>query len=371
MNAIGWYRSTEAPPPIQRSFFRATRDGLRSWLPGPPDVRGRVMVLPSRRVFPTLSRRGVVSPFHGLFSEFHSVLGALSYAETNGAIGVRVDFDSPLYLDAGQGSNWWTAFFERDTMYIDGSTGTREHSAGAEVRLDSRVRRIGRYGGFSDVVQGETPYLYPMTFGLSRAELHRLVVQYVRLRPEILEASRLLIAGCVDTNAYTVGVHYRGTDATWGWSGRLTHYRTAPVPYTAYAGEVRRVIDAAGPRRVQLFVATDEIDFLAFMRAEFGDAVVTSEDSPRVRAGSNAIHLDSSLGVSNYLKGRSVLVDCLTLAATDYLVKGRSNVSDAALIFNPALPYSFLPDMQVEALGHPAAGAERRRSAPTDPQPAA
>jgi hypothetical protein len=34
-------------------------------------------------------------------------------------------------------------------------------------------------------------------------------------------------------------------------------------------------------------------------------------------------------------------VDCLRLAATDYLVKGRSNLSDASLAFNPRLPYSF------------------------------
>ena len=39
--------------------------------------------------------------------------------------------------------------------------------------------------------------------------------------------------------------------------------------------------------------------------------------------------------------GASALVDCLRLAATDYLVKGRSNLSDASLAFNPRLPYSF------------------------------
>ena len=32
---------------------------------------------------------------------------------------------------------------------------------------------------------------------------------------------------------------------------------------------------------------------------------------------------------------------CLLLAATNYLVKGRSNLSDASLAFNPRLRYSF------------------------------
>ena len=62
-------------------------------------------------------------------------------------------------------------------------------------------------------------------------------------------------------------------------------------------------------------------------------------------AGGQAIHLDRTLPVSNYQKGKSALVDCLVLAATSYLVKGRSNLSDASLAFNPQLPYSFLPDV--------------------------
>ncbi len=58
-----------------------------------------------------------------------------------------------------------------------------------------------------------------------------------------------------------------------------------------------------------------------------------------------AVHLDLTLPVSNYQKGKSALVDCLVLAATSYLVKGRSNLSDASLAFNPNLPYSFWPDV--------------------------
>jgi len=88
-------------------------------------------------------------------------------------------------------------------------------------------------------------------------------------------------------------------------------------------------------------VATGEIECLAFMRREFGDRVLCVEDAPRVHAGATAIHFDRTLGVSNYAKGKSALVDCLLLAATHYLVKGRSNLSDASLAFNPQLPYSF------------------------------
>jgi hypothetical protein len=98
-----------------------------------------------------------------------------------------------------------------------------------------------------------------------------------------------------------------------------------------------------------VFVATDEIECLDFMRQEFGDRTVCVEQSPRVHADRQAIHLDRALPVSNYQKGRSALVDCLVLAATSYLVKGRSNLSDASLAFNPDLPYSFQPDVVISS----------------------
>ena len=76
------------------------------------------MVLYSRRTFPKVTRNGIRSDFHGLFSEFHSVLGALAYAEAHGAAGVRVDFRSPLYEERDRGPNWWTYYFESDAMPI-------------------------------------------------------------------------------------------------------------------------------------------------------------------------------------------------------------------------------------------------------------
>jgi hypothetical protein len=109
------------------------------------------------------------------------------------------------------------------------------------------------------------------------------------------------------------------------------------------------VLQDAAPAIYRVFVATDEVDFLEFMRREFGDRVVQLDDAPRAKRGGQAVHLDRTLAVSNYRKGRSAVVDCLMLAATHYLVKGRSNLSDASLAFNPTLPYSFCPDTTVRA----------------------
>ena len=329
-DAIRWYRSSSGSPVVARSTRRAIRDWLRARLPE-PDITGKDLVI--------YSRQTLRSEFHGVFSEFHSVLGALAYAGAHGAASVRVDFRSPLYVEPERGPNWWTYFFQRALMPLNTAA-----NGGDEVHLDRVFSKYGRHGGFSDIVQGLTPYLYPMTFGISRAELHRLLTTHMPLRAEITDEAARFAAAHFETDAFVVGLHYRGTDATHGWSGALGHYRTSPVPYAVYAREVRDVLETAAPRTWQLFVATDEIDCLEFMRREFGDRVVASADAPRARAGGQAVHLDRSLTVSNYQKAKSAIVDALVLAATSYLVKGRSNLSDASLAFNPRLRYSFCPD---------------------------
>jgi hypothetical protein len=300
------------------------------------------MVLYSRQTFPKVSWRGLRSDYHGLFSEFQSVLGALAYAEAHGAAGVRVDFRSPLYVDPSHGPNWWTYFFRDDRMRTNGAADER-----GEVHLYDVVAKYGRYGGFSDLVQGRTPYLYPMTCGIGRSDLERLFCAHMHIRPELHDTAARFVSSSFDPGAYVVGVHYRGTDATHNWTGAFTHYRTTPVSYRAYADEVRWALERAAPAAYQIFVATDEMEFLEFMRRDFGDRVVAFEGSPRAHARGQAVHLDRTLPVSNYEKGRSAVVDALLLAATSYLVKGRSNLSDASLVFNSRLPYSFCPDVAI------------------------
>jgi hypothetical protein len=339
-----WYRSSSGPVSVPPSRLRAIRNRLRSWLPE-PRVRGRVMVLESRRTLPTFSAEGFRSEFHGLFSEFHSVLGALAYGRSHGAAGVRVDFRSPLYTDSPVDGNWWSSFFERTTMWLEPSA----EGTAAEVRLDGVFSKYGRYGGFSDIVQGETAYLYPMTYGLDLTTLHMLVDTHITVRQDIRDEAEKRMAAMFEPRAFVIGVHYRGTDATHKRTGRLTHYRTAAVPYRTYADEVRRVLAAAERRIFQVFVATDEIDCLEFMQREFGDRAIDVAHAPRARAEGQAVHLDRTLGVSNYEKGRSAIVDCLLLAACNYLVKGRSNLSDASLAFKPRLPFSFYPDVPASA----------------------
>src|SRR5713226_8025683 len=109
---VEWYRSGDgAPVQVRPSISRAIRNWLRDRLPE-PDVRDKTLVLYARQGFRKLSS------WAGMFSEFHSVLGALAYAEMRGAAGVRVDLRSALYVDPERGPNWWTYFFTRADMAV-------------------------------------------------------------------------------------------------------------------------------------------------------------------------------------------------------------------------------------------------------------
>jgi hypothetical protein len=329
-----WYRSASPTPPHawpRPSWSRLLRNSVRRVLPD-PEVRDRTIVVYARQ---GLRKR---SAWAGLFSEFHHALGALAYAERRGAARVRFDFRSALYVDPAHGPNWWTYFFARDTATI------RDVPPRGEVHLTHRLAKYGRYGGFCDLVNGASPYLYPMTYGIGRSELQRLFDSYIGLRTDIRSEADAIIAQTLDRTRFVVGVHYRGTDSNERAIGPLNDYRRRPVGYDLYAEEVRRVLaDAsADGRGHQLVVATDEQEFVEFMVREFGcDAVTFVADAPRSRAGGAAIHFDQTSGTSNYQKGKSGVIDCLLLSAADYLIKGRSNLSDASLVFNPDLPYSF------------------------------
>jgi hypothetical protein len=321
--AVAWYRSGRTSPPpdlVRPSRRRRIRAWLRDWLPE-PHVRGRTMVL--------YCRQGLRSntSWPGMFSEFVSVLGALSYGEERGAAALRVDFRSPHYLEPSRGPNWWTYYFDRDTMQLAFEAGR------GEVHLDRAIAKYGRFGGFGDRVNGATPHLYPMTAGLPRAELHRLVSRHIAVRPTILAKVDAIVNG-IDRDAFVVGVHYRGTDT-------VRHYPYRRTPYESFATEARRTLEWAGAPRYQLFIASDETDFVEYMDREFPGRVVSAPDAPRVRPTDTAIHFNRELAVSGYEKGESALVDCLLLARTNYLIKGRSSLSDVSLMFNAQLPYSF------------------------------
>ena len=140
IQTVTWYRSRSTSSLLTPSVRRTVRNWLMACLPE-PRVRGKTIVMNSRRTFPKLSWSGLYSEFHGFFSEFHSVLGALAYATAHEAAGVRVDFRSPLYVDSDRGPNWWTYFFEDAAIPLEPE---RPLEAGTVVSVETALMHPSR-----------------------------------------------------------------------------------------------------------------------------------------------------------------------------------------------------------------------------------
>jgi hypothetical protein len=295
-----------------------------------PDARGKNLVVYNRR--DTLW--GWASRKQGLFSEFFAVLGALAYAEDRGAAEVTVRFDSDLYLDRARGDNWWAYYFAPRMRCV----GSPEPDG--EIHYNHAWRRYGPHGWnlswTGQILPPRPPGApYPIDAGQALRRAAELTARYIRVEPALrarVDAFRQQQFG----DAFVVGVHYRGTD-------KKQLYPYVSPAYGLFEAEIHRILDARAPDRYRLFVATDEIEFLDWAGARFGDHVVWCPSAPRLsatdaQASRGGTH--KSARFAPYLKGESAVIDCLLLAACQYLVKNRSSLSDVSLAFNPGLPWT-------------------------------
>lgn len=297
-----------------------------------PDVQGKMMVIYNRR--DTLW--GSVSKKQGLFSEFFSVLGALKYAEENGAAGVVVFFDSDLYLDPPHGKNWWAYFFE-PRMTISADAGSAQ-----EIHFDRILRRFGPHGwnlSWSSVILPRHPRSrpYPLDAGEEMKAAAALVKRHIRVNPTLLEKVTSLRSKYFG-DEFVIGVHYRGTDK------RLLYPYMSPS-YTIFEAEISRVFERHSPGGFRIFIATDEIEFLDWATERYPGKVVHYDLSPRLSAHDpvatkGGTHKNRRF--SSLQRGESAVIDCLLLAECSYLIKNRSSLSDVSLAFKPRLPWTMI-----------------------------
>jgi len=239
----------------------------------------------------------------GFFSEFAAVVGLLDHFERWRHLhaGVRVNFPHGLYFDAAVGPNWWEYYFE---------------SIDVRDRSDSPSRVVSPH--YHDLCANRVERTIPRPIGAA------LVERYVVVRPSIQD----LVDAFIRDNwadRYIVGLHYRGTDKS----------DDAPrVPYERVESAVRDAMAGRDPDRCQLFLATDEQPFLAFMQASF-PAQLSYRQMFRSVDGRP---IDVVNPEGNYKKGLDAVVDCLLLSRATTLIRTASNLSLCSTLFSPALP---------------------------------
>lgn len=235
----------------------------------------------------------------GMFSCVMTVIGIADLYENGQYPGFLVDYaDEGAYYDTALGLNWWNYYYAP----------LRIGKNAAEYRKATTRERIK----FSKHAE----------FTLSRERCHQLIEKYIKIKPVIRDLIEKFVK--VHFNKFMIGVHYRGTDKK---------IECPRVEYDQIIAKVEEVSKECGVKNPKIFVATDEEDFLAYIKTCFPNRVV-AYDSIKSRNGL-PVHLTDT---DKYKKGEDAIVDCLLLSKCDYLIRTNSNLSLCSGLFNPNIP---------------------------------
>lgn len=240
-------------------------------------------------------------PKIGMFAFANQILGQLSIYESQSPVaidGLSVDLSTfGLYYDPAYGPNWWNYYFEPISI------GNVEPSN--TVSLPKK--------------------LYFQAFKkrrkLTRIQAAQIVKKYIHVKEPILHKVEQFISYYFN-DAFTIGVHYRGTDKS---------SEASVVPYDKVFQTILQHVPSERPW--QIFVATDELSFLRAIQNQFPGRVIAC-DVLRSE-GSVGVHF---LDYEGYKKGEEALIDALLLSRCHLLIRTSSNLSLWSTYFNPELP---------------------------------
>lgn len=247
--------------------------------------------------------------WRGFFSLFLQVAYGIQFAKKLD-IPYQVDFANLThsYTDQQRHPNFWDAYFDMPEM-----AGTHKV---LNIPSENYPLKIWDKGYFR--------------------KLHTEAITEIKLKPGLKEFISDFKKQWEGQNV--LGIHIRKTD----------HYREIPpAGDETYFKLVKKHIN----RFDKLFIATDDRGILEEFKKRYPLKAV-SHDFLRSE-GNQALHLDQQIE-SPYELGRQAVLDCYTLAACSSLILSPSNLSYAALLINPDMPYQLAES--------PQAGQQRRKT---------
>lgn len=259
----------------------------------------------AEKTFIVLADRG-----SGMFSQFHDVLSLLIAYEKGYFTGIHVNFDRGLYYDAKVGPNWWEYYCKPIHL------GDRDHS---EIKRVTGVQ-----------IPNAIPRKQLITY--NRKKVYNLIKKYIHVKPQLTKKVTQFVEKYFK-NHFVIGVHYRGTDK------KIAAPR---VRYEEVVTELNKKISEV-PNNYRIFVATDENDFIEYLKNLFPERVIYLQNVIRSTDGS-PVHIHAK---SRYKVGEDAILDCLVLSKTDYLIRTTSNLSQWSTYFNPKLPYKNLNELYI------------------------
>jgi hypothetical protein len=315
-------------------------------------------------------------------------------AETYGLIPI-IEYKGGLYssnkiyepLEIRQSDNWWNYFFKEPSNL---SKEVRQKVL--ENKKLFQLMNLPR--NKSRLLRRQKPYILPEIpedtsyeyvgqsfqhcYKLFRPYDRNIINKYLVIRPYIIKYidNYWLNAGIPDGTTL-VGVHYRGTDKfAWGTcsEGHPIHYK-----YENVAKAIREKMTEKCENNYMIYCASDEAQFIEFMKREFPMRVLCHEDKYNVRSEGTTSGLNQDFtkitfnneintyiknttiegdevekekqmtawkeikemsihfgkkDVSNYMKGFYTLVDTKLFGRCNYIFRSRGNMSEWTCYLN-------------------------------------
>ena len=155
-----------------------------------------------------------------------------------------------------------------------------------------------------------------------RALGRTFVKKYIRVKPTILQKVEAFRQEKFKAK-FIIGVHIRGTDFAYA----------KPTSIDQYFESIDAFIQDKKLKEYQVFLATDQEQYVVLFKEKYGDKVITYE----ALRSKNDVSPFQFKNASGYKKGEDVLIDILLLSSSQYLFKSAAAVGEMALWFNDEL----------------------------------
>lgn len=242
----------------------------------------------------------------GFFSLFIQAVYGIRFASKIG-VPYYIDFGSRKYLYSDpdkEDQNFWNYYFHQPLSRI-----SKESKAVPNLNIETYPLRIWDRSHF--------------------LQLNKEVVSRLQFKENVL---KVLEEKKRTFKRYKVlGVQIRCTDHA---------VEILPVRLKEILKEIEKKID----RYDKLFVATDDSKVIFLLQKRFGSKLIFNEAT---RSGNEvAVHMNRETR-NRYKLGLEVLVDCYCLSLCKHAILLQSNISYAALLFNPLLSFTLLERAKV------------------------
>lgn len=241
----------------------------------------------------------------GFFCSYQSAIGFLNFCEEQKPLGFRIEFEMGLYFDPSVGPNWWEYYFEPVNVGV--------------CPPDAFIESVG------DMLKSH--WNTEVISNMTRESAAYIINKYIKVKPHIQNKIDQFVKNNFNNN-FVIGIHYRGTD-------KSSEARRVPF-HEVYQEVIKHLSDKQNNK---IFVATDEQNFLNYMKSKFGNVVVHIDANRSPDDHTPLHHLDGDMVSGNrYLLGEEAVIDCYLLSKTNLMIRTHSNLSSSAANINPLLP---------------------------------